>query len=446
MAYIEGYADAVSVAAGESIALHVSTDAGRFDLEVYREGTRPLLLAGDGPIPCDLHPAPDEAYAEGCGWPVAYRLHVPADWPSGAYRARLSVPGGAGVEARETGTSVFFVVRAPRPGRASPILLQFCTNTYAAYNNWGGHSLYAYNSRGRLRAHRVSFDRPGLGYDDDCAVTTWELPFVQWAEANGFPLEYATNYDLEARPEILDAYRLVLSVGHDEYWSAPMRDQLESFVGSGGNVAFFSGNSVCWQVRFEKGGRAMRCHKEAVDEDPEYLPGRHHLLTTRWSDPRVGRPENYLTGVGWNQGGYHRSHGMHTEGSGAYTVRRAEHWVFEGTGLRDGDDFGGGATIVGYETDGCLYKAGPDGRPRPTGADGTPRDFSILAQAPASLYAGHAGTATMGLYTRGGTVFTAGTTDWSHGLAADPSVRRITHNVLERLSRRDRPAGRVPGA
>ena len=45
------------------------------------------------------------------------------------------------------------------------------------------------------------------------------------------------------------------------------------------------------------------------------------------------------------------------------------------------------------------------------------------------------GTATMGVYTRVGTVFTAATTDWSHGLKGqDPVVERITRNVLERLT------------
>jgi hypothetical protein len=42
----------------------------------------------------------------------------------------------------------------------------------------------------------------------------------------------------------------------------------------------------------------------------------------------------------------------------------------------------------------------------------------------------------MGLYTRGGTVFTAGTTDWSHGLrGGDPMVQQITRNLLDRLSK-----------
>ena len=45
------------------------------------------------------------------------------------------------------------------------------------------------------------------------------------------------------------------------------------------------------------------------------------------------------------------------------------------------------------------------------------------------------GAATMGLYTRGGTVFTAATTDWSHGLRGnDAVVECITRNVLDHLS------------
>jgi hypothetical protein len=38
--------------------------------------------------------------------------------------------------------------------------------------------------------------------------------------------------------------------------------------------------------------------------------------------------------------------------------------------------------------------------------------------------------------TRGGTVVTVGSTDWSHGLGGnEPAVERITRNVLDRLSK-----------
>ena len=46
------------------------------------------------------------------------------------------------------------------------------------------------------------------------------------------------------------------------------------------------------------------------------------------------------------------------------------------------------------------------------------------------------GASTMGVYERGGTVVTAATTDWAHGLRKpDPIVDRITRNILDRLSR-----------
>ena len=49
---------------------------------------------------------------------------------------------------------------------------------------------------------------------------------------------------------------------------------------------------------------------------------------------------------------------------------------------------------------------------------------------------GRKGHAVLGTYTRGGTVFTCGSTDWSHGLRGrDPMVERITRNVLDRLGK-----------
>ena len=134
----------------------------------------------------------------------------------------------------------------------------------------------------------------------------WEQPFVEWAERAGYKMEYAVNSDLEFHPENLKHYRLVLSVGHDEYWSSPMRDHLEAFIAGGGNVAFFSGNSVCWQVRSEDNGRSLVGWKEAYKQDPYYESGDHKLLTTLWCSRLINRPENQLTGVSFAYGGYHR--------------------------------------------------------------------------------------------------------------------------------------------
>ena len=125
-------------------------------------------------------------------------------------------------------------------------------------------------------------------------------------------------------------------------------------------------------------------------------------------------------------------------------MHRPEHWVFAGTNLKKDDAFGGKDTVVGYECDGCEFTL-QDGVPTPTNRDGTPKTFTILATAQAKWHPddsewyekfekGRIGAAVLGLYTRGGTVFTCGSTDWAHGLKGnDPHVERITRNILDRL-------------
>jgi hypothetical protein len=448
--YVEGYADRLSYAPGETVALHVSTTAPTYALEISRLGAEAKVVHAQAKLPGAAHPVPEDASANGCKWPVSHRFTIPADWKSGYYNVRLKVEdaGGAFVarNRRTAETDLFFIVRAAEPGKTTPILLQLCTNTYNAYNNWGGGSLYAFHGRAKLQGHRVSFDRPLAGL-----FRQWELPFVAWAEKNGFTLDYAANSDLEFRPELLQKYKLVLSVGHDEYWSAPMRDNLEAFITKGGNVAFLSGNTCCWQVRSEDGGRALTCWKQQFNQDPLFPSGEHRTLSTLWSHHLVGRPENTLTGVGFLHGGYHLSHGQYMDGDGAYTVHRPDHWLFEGTNLERGAKLGAKHTVVGYECDGCEFEV-KDGLPVPTGRDGTPREFVILATAPARWHPDDAlwydrfpreadgtpagGAAVLGLYTSGGTVVTTGSTDWAHGLrGGDPAVERITRNILERLSK-----------
>ena len=283
----------------------------------------------------------------------------------------------------------------------------------------------------------------------------WEHPFVEWVERAGYEIDYAVNSDLEFHPEILDHYRLVLSAGHDEYWSSAMRDHLEAFIARGGNVAFFSGNNVYWQVRSEDNGRALVSWKQGYKDDPHYKSGDHRQLTTLWCSRLVGRPENQLTGVSFAYAGYHRFFDQFPDGKAAYTVHRPDHWVFEGTGLKREDLLGAQNKIARYECDGCDYEL-EDGIPVPTHRDGTPENFAILACCPAALSpvdgsldmivealhgdrsAPHPqpGAAMIGTYTRGGTVVTVGANNWPDGLRGhDKAVERITRNILDRLSR-----------
>jgi len=435
--FVLGYANKLSGVPGEEIAFHLSSSGASVRMVIERQGGTNETVFEKADIACAAHPIPDRASSDGCNWPAALTMTIPQDWKSGCYVATLILK----TDDQETRSTMQFVVRSAEPGKNTKILLQLSTNTYNAYTNWGGHSLYAYHDRDGLQGHRVSFDRPLTSQ-----YGNWELPFVKWAETHGYVIDYAVNSDLEFHPEILKHYQLVLSVGHDEYWSAPMRDNLEKYIADGGNVAFFSGNTCCWQVRSEDHGRALTCWKQWYNVDPLFRKGDHKLLSTTWSHHLVGRPENQLTGVGFLWGGYHRSHGQFMDGPASFIVHRPEHWLFEGTELKRDDRFGGNDTIVGYECDGCEM-TWKDGLPFPTNSDGTPKSFTILGSCPAQwapddclwydrFPADRVGAAVLGIYTQGGTVVTTGSTDWAHGLRGnDPAVVRITRNILDRLSK-----------
>ena len=206
-----------------------------------------------------------------------------------------------------------------------------------------------------------------------------------------------------------------------------MRAQVETFICQGGNVAFFSGNTCWWHIEF--------CDFTKCADD-ELHPTAFIRDFNTWKR----NPENSLTGVSYrNAGGWWTGE----RDAVGYTVQNADHWVYEGTGLRNGDVFGAGEHLVGYECDGALFTRDNHGFPVPTGADGTPSDFVILGfgeladrgwqfEARENQNQGpHA--ATMGLYTRGGIVFTAATTDWTRVLTTNTHVAKITRNVLDRL-------------
>jgi hypothetical protein len=254
----------------------------------------------------------------------------------------------------------------------------------------------------------------------------WDAKFIRWLESNGYAADYATDLDIHNDGgDLLSGYRLLLSVGHDEYWSEAMRDHVESFVARGGNVAFFSGNVSYWRVTLEEGDTALRIDKR--------IPPKEQVARDQWARTR---PENSLTGVAYRSAGG-QWNGLRPS-NGGYTVHRPEHWIFAGTGLRAGEVFGEAEALVGYECDGAVFTNGPRGVPVTTGQDCSPLDFAILATSAIGDWeganAGANSAATLGIHAPHGIVFTAATTDWARVLDdGNSTVDRITRNVLDAL-------------
>jgi hypothetical protein len=197
-----------------------------------------------------------------------------------------------------------------------------------------------------------------------------------------------------------------------------MRESTERFVANGGNLIVLGGNTGYRAVRLENNNTRVVFYKyPAADPAP-----RSEDVTVAWADPPLNRPPNALFGAGWTYGAF-------SGPNSAYTIRFLAHWVFEV--VIDGQT----TAFMNYETDAAGYIEEPEGYPRVSGVDGTPLASTVLASADLRNWGGKPGFATLGLYSRNGTVFHAGTTDWIPALATDPAVNRITQNVFSRLGR-----------
>ena len=324
---IQGYATELSVDQGETVYFKVKTDATDYRLDIYRlgyyngDGARLVAtvqpsaaLPQDQPT-CDFEPT---AKLVDCGnWQVSANWDVPATAVSGVYLAKLVR------EDATPGTShIAFVVRDD--DGASELLFQTSDTTWQAYNRWGeggaaaGYSLYEGPDG---KASKVSYNRPfgTRQYPTEDWVFNAEYPMIRWLERNGYDVSYCTGIDTDrAGAEILE-HEVFLSVGHDEYWSRDMRENVTAARDDGTNLAFFSGNEVYWKIRWEPSidgsatpRRTLVCYKEGdlgenqcgdkCDPLPDVWTGLWRS-GCEWDLADGCEPENSLTGqISWKDG------------------------------------------------------------------------------------------------------------------------------------------------
>lgn len=414
-ARISIYPGRTSVAPGEALTIHVSTDLPSYDIRVYRFGARVEMVDHLEGFPGHDYPVPPDAYSAGCNWPAALTYTIPPTWRSGVYAICCNRD--------QVWSYTPFVVRPAQPGRSSRILYMVPITTYHAYNSFGGKSLYDGNSSDGVRSSHVSLLRPYSADNGLGQFGAYEQPFTQWMEKSGIVADFCTSIDLARHPEMLSRYQMLLISGHDEYWSKEMRDGIEGFVQSGRNLADFSANTGYWQIRIEDDGHTITCYKDAAT-DPVALDDPSHA-TVRFRDPPLNRPESQLFGVMY-------------AGNSSYVgkpavVNDADHWIFEGTSLKPGDLLG--SNIVGYEWD-DLFPESPSGAlallsTDITGLSQPSRSVGCYFEmSPAFGFPGG----------HGGKVFAAGTVQWSWGLDdvanahADASMQRMTQNIVRNLS------------
>ena len=411
---ISGYAGADSINKGQAIDLYVSTLSPTFAMEVYRAGyyggagsrlitTISGLTGINQPIPT---PDPATGLIE-ANWQKSYTLQTDQTWTTGVYLVKLIASSG------QT-QWVVFVVRDD--GAAADIVFQVPTTTWQAYNYWGGKSLYhGYLADGDVRSYKVSFDRPYYSEDGAGEFFEGQYTAIRYLESAGYNVTYVTSQDTHSRPQVLAGRKMFWAGFHDEYWSRPMRTNLTSARDAGMGIAFLSANDIYWQIRFEPDSRGVAnrtvvCYKSA-SLDPTSDPS---VETVQWRQSPVNQPENAFLGSMYGA----------TIGDWPWVVANASNWVYDGTGVANGDQIVG---LVGIEFD-YMWNNGL-----------TPAGTVKLSDSPTSTANNQNGT----VYTAasGAVVFNAGTQRWPQFLdnnevyaKADSRVRKMTSNLIARMT------------
>jgi len=351
----------------------------------------------------------------------------------------------------QTETGKFFAfpwIVAPRTPQSKVAVLA-SNITWNAYNNFGGRSNYIHADRfpptptvnARLELKRytdpkhlnydtvdydpLSFERPEpINHVPEhvqptdpiegraaCHIAPAEWRLLAWMEREGFA------YDLyaETQPHFgqldLDRYKVLVLSTHPEYWSRAMYDRVKAWVFErGGRLMYLGGNGLNCEVEFVSESACVYRNEDCrrLSEPGSPFESRLHLRH---------ESEASLLGVVYSDSGVMTA--------APYEVVDADHWTFDGTGLKKGDTFGarcqheripGGAS--GHETD--------------KRSASSPKNTRLLAKGlnPDS------GGAEMVIHEpgKGGAVFSVGSICWPSSVLVDPAVSRITANVLKRFS------------
>ena len=378
-----------------------------------------------GPLQGTAEPTPQDGarHLVECNWKTGFSLEIPKDWLSGVYLGKLStIPTVAGqfldLEMHSESYFVFII----RDDRKADLLFQASDMTWLSYNRWPQwRSLYDLGPHlGERTTPRWATTSDSIGLRTLLERIPGRLPpahqRLRRVPDDRVPARLLAregrlrrHLHLERRHPrrrhgLLRA-KAFLSVGHDEYWTDRMFENVTKARDAGVSLAFLSGNAVSGVV--------------------ELLPS---------SD---GRPNRVMRRAGRGFQGEQELMGATSYGVGFadWTSDRPEHWAFEGTNMKKGDRV---AQLVGWEYHGAPLGKHPD--------------LVVLSEGPVYGNNGErrSGTYATTIYTaaKGNLVFNAGTCWWNLVLSTPPGfqnpprkdfmrtdarIQRITKNILDRM-------------
>lgn len=403
---IEGYSNKISYFTGEKAELKIHCPERTHSVEVIRFGQKPVTMGTQAQVTGIRQNYPFSASQTGADWKTTYSFVIPDHWENGMYGAKL--------ETRSGDTSyITFVVKGQEQDLRGDIAVLASTNTWNAYNSWGGYSLYENtltpSESMRNSSGILSMMRPNPAADPTLSsghLAGAEIHILSWLERENYPYKLFADQDLHENPEILNPFKILIISTHNEYWTESMYNSLQKFLDRGGSLLYLSGNGIYWKAVLNN--NQMEVRKNFQNHLFDGTQGGY------WTK-QLNRPESALLGV--------RFQNTEFTVPGPYKVLAAGHWVFQGTGLQDGDLIGetgltkargssGGAS--GWETD-QMDKYSPKNTVL------LAQGINTVGKGADMVYYDHSG---------GGGVFAVGSITFGGSLAVDEDLSRIVKNVL----------------
>lgn len=443
---IDGFANQVYAAQGQSVTLYVSTTGPWFRADAYRMGYyqgkgarlvwQSRQVTGKNQPACQVTPGINMVTCD--NWSPSVTFLVTRAFLQGDYLIKLNGPGNR---------QAYIPLTVWNPASTATYVIKNDVFTWQAWNTWGGYDFYA--GQGSCpagvyplcsRSRVVSFDRPYA--QNGSGFLSLEYPLVRWAEQHGLDITYATDLTVQEHPGYLRRHRVLLSLGHDECWSAGERQAAVQAHDRGMNIVFFAASPMLRHVRTQ--GSPLGPDRELADyrdsaQDP--LNGQASPLQVtgnEWSSAPADWPEYSFVGDTYD--GF-----LEPGQSFGFTVADAFSWVFAGTGLRNGSVIPG---VLATDVDKFDLAAGQPGNDQILGHSVIPAQLGQASSPPL--------TSDMTYYTDpdgGGGVIDTGTNHWINamggdqqgchpgGICASAVLDQITGNILRAFGQG--PAGRT---
>jgi hypothetical protein len=357
-----------------------------------------------------------------CDWSPSLRVPITSGWVQGQYLLKLV---GSGDQQSYVPLTIW------DPTSTAKYVIMSGVLTDQAFNPFGGYDLYQgatpcasgqYPCSSRARV--VSFDRPyatGTGAGSYLGLV---YPLSRFAEEQGLDVTYWTDITLSTHGELLAGHQVLISPGHDEEWSQPMRQAAVAATTKGVNLIFFGASPVLRKVRLQPS--ALGPDREMVNyrdpqADPLYGVDNANVSQNWWAQAPANQPERSLVGADYI--------GYPNGGSFSLLVSEPSSWLFAGSGL------GLDASIPGAVS-GDFQAYEPNQYGNPPGVE-------VLAHSPVTV-AGHpdrtyADTTFYTMPASHAGVFSSGSVGWIPSLqdcatgdsaCPAPRMRILTGNLL----------------